>query len=215
MSRTRRTRRTRFVVNLSPQSGGLPIQRQILAYDAMHVRSFYERQGYVVGSIAPVRRGALTASPAPSGGGWTLDRMNLQQAVEFFGLKLPVEVKQTGHQGGRMAAHVLDPRGGSTYTRGGRIYNLDTATHRVHKITVKSWLTAEQAGRALWHELQHAAQAERVMTPGMTPADHLRAWNRTLRSENGGIAYMRKPIEVEAREAEPLNDDCPLARSAR
>lgn len=195
-----RPRRTRYTVTLA--SGE---EKLILAYDAAGARDHYERRGL---AVIHVVKGDLVNGPAarPQGGGWRIDRANLRQAIEVLGIRHPVEIKQTSRVGNQQGRHRPTPTGGQVYIRGGKVYNPDTATGLKHSITVKSYLTPEEAGRTLWHELTHAMQAERIEG---TPAQVLRALHAQYRD---GTPYRHKPMEVEARSFGSWNDDCPLAR---
>lgn len=180
----------------------------ILAYTVAQVQRYFEGCGYVVSRI---ERGDYRTARAqfnpPADGGWKLDRAALAEAIALLGLSLPVKIKQTSHQGGRYGAHSFRPLRGKFFRDPSR----DTAAGGMyHHITVKSWLSPEQAGRTLWHELTHAMQAERETAQATTMREQFQGW-RFCAARGRGTAYRAKPIEVEAREHEPLNDDLPLA----
>lgn len=216
-SRTITRRRTRFTATIQRPGTGVT-RKVILAYEAASVRAHYERLGWTVlqitrGDYRTRERQQARVATRPRGG-WTLDRPALAEAIELLGIKLPVEIKQTGGQPGvgRHGAHGLRPSGGSVRIQGGRCYNTDTATGIGHHITVKSWLTPDEAGRTLWHELAHCAQSERVMNrlpDSATIRDCIMAWHRAYRN---GVSYEHKSWERDARDHEPMNDDLPLAR---
>lgn len=199
-------RRSRFTVftDRGPQV--------ILAYDRAGAAAYYERRGLTVIRVEAGDYRHVEASAKP-GEIWKLDREALQLALDFFRIELPVEIKFTGHRGGRLGAHTLDAYGGNVIKRGGRIAHLDSATDIKHKITVKRWLSAEQASRTLWHELAHAMQAERAACAAnaITPADILRSW-RDCSERGRGISYENKPHEIEAREYEAYHDEIPLVK---
>ena len=187
--RTRKPRRSRYTVTFSDGDKGV-----ILAYAGQsdEIVKHYARMGKTVVSV--VKGDHVNGPRAANGGGWSIIPANYREALDFFGLTMPVKVKQTAHQGGRYGAHSF--RVGPD----GRPY---------HHITVKSWLDPQQAGRTLWHELTHAMQAEREAAGTRTTADALRAW-RTTSARMG--SYRDRPIEVEARAHEDYNDVTPLAR---
>jgi hypothetical protein len=192
MYRTRRPRRSRFTATLQREGVGVT-RKVILCYTAQDAVDYYSRRGWTVLNVV---KGDLVNAGAPTGAGWKL--ANLQDALDFLGLTLPVKIKQTGHRGGRYGAYSL--RIGAD----GRPY---------HHITVKSWLTVYEAGRTLWHELTHAMQAERaaLAAGAVTPAEFLAAWRTT--DERAG-SYRVRSIEVEARSFEAFNDETPLAVQA-
>lgn len=198
-----RPRRSRYTVTAQRPIVGVK-QHVVLAYDAHGARRYYEARGW---TVIQVVKGDLV-NCAPAAGGWTLDRAAFRAAVEFLGIKMPVQIKQTGHQGGRYGAHQFAPARGK-FMKDAR---LDTASGgMIHKITVKSWLSPEQAGRTLWHELCHAMQSEQACADATTMRDQFMAW-RFCSARGHGVAYNRKPIEVEARSYETFNDEKPLAR---
>ncbi len=114
------------------------------------------------------------------GPGWKLSYTNLKKAKAELSISRPVHVKQTSRQGGRRGAYAF---------RAGE-----------HCITVKSYLTPEQASRTLWHELAHAMQAERSGSEA--------AW--AANSDRKG-PYSKRPIEIEARSYEHNASRIPIA----
>lgn len=177
-------RRTRWTVTMTDGE-----KRVILDYSGASATDYYTRKGFTVDHV--VKGDYRHAEAAGDGTGWKLNRENLAEVVAFFNIQLPVTIKQTPHRGGRFGAHQLR----SAYPE------------PVHHITVKSWLSPEQAGQTLWHELCHAMQSERVCLDGDF-SNVLAAWRRT--PERRG-AYERRPIEIEARSYESFNDELPLA----
>lgn len=207
-----RRRRTRWLCELS--RNGKTTERQILAYNADSVRDHYTRLGYDVHSVKAHRpsRTAVKATNPP----WRKNERAIREAIELFGLTLPVEIKLTSHAGGRYGAHTLHPVGGQVRVHNGRIYWAETATGLVHRITVKAWRSAEEASRTLWHELTHAMQAERELSKlaNSSIKDKLEGW-RTCADRGHGLSYSRKPLEIEAREHESFHDDLPLTQELR
>lgn len=207
---TRRRRRTRWLCELSRD--GEAVTRQILAYNRESARAHYERMGYLVRSIEAHRPSKSWERPANKA--WRKDERAIREAIEFFGLTLPVEIKLTSHAGGRFGAHSLMPVGGRVRIVGNRVHNISTATGIVHRITLKSWRSAEEASRTLWHELTHAMQAERALaklTAPYTAHEALQAWG-SCADLGKGVKYDRKPVEVEAREYESFHDEHPLTK---
>jgi hypothetical protein len=186
------------------------VRKVVLAHSAENARDYYTGMGY---RVLSVEAGDYRIDAVTSSTGWRLDRKALAEAVEFLGIECPVNVKQTGFRGGRFGAHQL--RG---VLRGrfmsGKVSDFARADTVGHYITVKSWLTPEQAGQTLWHELCHAMQAERAMATLPAPSDpsvQYGAWV-ACSARGNGVAYNLKPVEVEAREYEAFNDERPLAR---
>lgn len=177
-------KRTRYTV--TTQRPVLGVEREvILAYSPQGAREHFEARGRVVLRVA---KGDYRCVPK----GNVIIQSALREAIDAFGIKWPVRVKQTGRAGGRQGAHTLD-------------FDL------THCITIKSWLTPSEAGRTLWHELCHAMQAEReARNAGVTsPRDVLDVWSNCSARDG---AYRKRPIEVEARSFESWNDDTPLVR---
>lgn len=198
-------KRTRFTAHLSNGE-----KRVILAYDPYTAGAYYRSLGYEVDRVTKgdFRRDARKAEQRPTGA--RPNMRAIREAIEFLGITLPVEVKVTTRKGGRYGAHTPIPTGGNAHVRNGRVSNLATATGWKHSITVKAWLTVEQMGETLWHELAHAMQFERDARPGrQRPEAVLRAWKTAYCD---GTAYDRKPHEVEARSYEGFNSESPLAR---
>lgn len=196
--RKRRTRYT-FTATKYGREGNI----DVLAYSldgAIHVLT---TRGYT-----DVRR--TTKPPASkAGAAWAPDWAAINHAIEFLGLTLPVDIKLTGHQGGRYGAHTFRAARGAFY----KDFTRDTASGGMrHAITVKNWLAPEQAGRTLWHELCHAMQAENAVKAAgaVTMREQLTAWAHCS-ARRGNYSY--RPIEVEAREYEAFNDEQPLARA--
>jgi len=188
--RTRRPRRTRFVVETSFG------EQFILCYTAEQARTYYENvRGYAVYGVKPWA--AKWTPPADSG--WRLNEANLVKAIEFLGLTRRVEIKQTGHKGGRRGAYYL--KTGAS----------ERSADMYHRITAKSWLPPAQASRTLWHELTHAMQAERILAsnPRATSDEVWKIW----RSEYwDGTGYEHKPHEIEANAyADDFAAELPLA----
>lgn len=200
-----RQRRTRFTAVVQKFDVGVE-QKVILAYDPGGVREYYEARGW---TVIAIHRGDYRYEQAKrTAGGWRVNQAALKEAIDFLGIKLPVRVKQTGRRGPQQGAHYFRQRFGQFMKNPDK----DTASGGFyHHITVKNYLTAEEAGRTIWHELAHAMQAERETANAATMREAFDAW-KFCSARGRGITYRAKPIEVEAREHECLNDDNPLAR---
>lgn len=108
--------------------------------------------------------------PGPAKAGWKIDVKAIREAIEFFGLTSPVEVKLT-----------------AGYRR--------TGCHRfrdgVHVLTVSGIRGAAEASETLWHELTHCAQQEYL---GRT------AFRAEYEAESRRVGYRANRFEVEARD---------------
>jgi hypothetical protein len=215
----RRPRRRRFTATVCHTTSNAIEKKVILGYDKRGVHAHYEALGYVVLDVTPGdyrQQEFLAAAQGRGEGPWHIDPDALAEAKAYFGLTLPVEIRLNGRESSTSAYYRLTPKGGRCHRKGSRIANIETATRLVHEIVLKSFLGPERAGESLWHELTHAAQAERQIAaaglgPDASAEDRWRARQDAHARENKGIGYERKPCEREARENERLNDACPLA----
>jgi hypothetical protein len=166
----------------------------ILAYTEASVQRWFEGCGYTVSRVerGDYRRTAKRTVNPSSGAQWSLDLAALAEAIAFLGLTLPVQIKQTGHRGGRRGAYSFRTKG----------------VLRYHHITVKNWLDPAQACRTLWHELAHAMQAERHNDPFKPFVVVQQAWADS--PERRG-SYRFRPIEVEARSYEDYGTEVQIA----
>lgn len=167
-------RRKRYTVTLSDSS-----QHVILAFDALDARLYYTQRDLTVVSV-----NAGDYRMKPTEREWELNYVALRNARRELGLTLPVTVRKNGREGGTNATYRLKPEG--------------------HHIVVKSYLTRQQATEALWHELQHAQQAERV---GGT----VEAW-KVEHNRQRKWPYKRRPMELEARHTAAANAHKSLTR---
>jgi hypothetical protein len=194
-------RRTRYnFIATNPRGDNGPID--VLAYSAPGAVRVLYGHGYT--DIEPVAKPRKAKPHARAQ--WVKDEQAIAEVIDFLGIKLPVVIKQTGHQGGRHGAHIFRASSGKFMRNPAH----DTATGGMyHHITVKSWLSPKGAGETIWHELCHAMQAERESAHATTMREQFDAWSTC--SARGGT-YDRRPVEVEARSYEHFNDEKPLAR---
>lgn len=180
-------KRTRFTVEFADGT-----KKVCLAYTGPEASAYYSVRGW---SVLRVTKGDYRKTvKRPTGA--RPNRARIREAIDFLDLALPVNVRVVNHQHGCYGAHKA---------------KYDAATGQwSHDIIVKSWLTAEQMGHTIWHELAHAMQFERdAWRPGLDVFTIRRTWHTAYRD---GTTYRRKPYEVEARSYEPHNDEIALAR---
>lgn len=182
-------RRTRYTVT-HRTSAGIK-QAVVLGYSLDGIRIHMIRCGY---DVTKVVKGDYRAAPravAQSGGtGWKLDRRALNAAAKSLGLKLPVHIKTNSKYGGTNGTYRF--KDAAKAPRGFAMANASA----YHNIVIKSYLTPQQATETMWHELQHAVQAER--------AGSVIAWNAFTRDQKR-YSYKRRPIEIEARRVASAN----------
>lgn len=115
--------------------------------------------------------------------GWKIRHKGLADAIDFYGLVLPVRIRPTNQ----------------TRTRG-RYKRGRTAVTQEHYITLAQHLSAEEANRVLMHELAHAEQWERAHLRDIPGAKA--AYNADRR-----VPVWARKCEQEAREMEALADE--------
>lgn len=194
-------RRSRFTVTVENFSGE-HIPFVILAYDAAGAQTYYARAGYKVVKVeaGDFRRKAGPKVRTQQGATKTLkiNRANLAKAIEFLELDRPVDLHFNSRYGSTYGNHRCRPVGLFGWK---------------HRIMVKSYLTPEQAGETLWHELGHGLQFERdIIALGLNHRESLTRWNKAYRD---GTSYRNKPYEIEARSFEQHNVEIPLFESER
>lgn len=116
---------------------------------------------------------------------WFIDEDNLDEALEFFKIEWPIEIKIIERLNGAIGFYRC-----GWYTDNEVIWK----TTQDHEITIYSRLSPEFASMALWHELKHAAQAEAYSSP-FKFADAVYPKNCDNFS---WIDYANIPAEVEA-----------------
>lgn len=186
MSYGRRPRRSRYTAEMYDGE-----KKVVLAYSGAEATDFYVRKGFDVLRVTKGDHRKVTKLPT----GARPNSRAIREACDFLGVALPVKVRVTSHQGYTHGMHTARPSiGGGWY----------------HDILVKSWLTAEQMGATLWHELAHAMQFERdALNDHQTQQEIATAWKRAYLD---GTSYRQKAAEVEARSYESHNDEIALAR---
>lgn len=122
--------------------------------------------------------------PGTSKGGATFKPGAVLEALDYFGIVDPTEVKFTAG---------IHRKGAHRYAGPGQ----------PHLITVSTYLSPEEAGRTLWHELCHAAQREYLGVPEFVAQ---------YRQESASKGYLGNKFEVEARQHSDLNTEIPLAK---
>jgi len=176
------------------ENAGISQERAILAYDPESVRDFYARQGYTVLSVErvkPVRR------ERPQNAPWQLNERAIQEAKKFLGITRPIKLKVINHASKNWGEH-----------------RVTVGPHGVQQtITIKRWLSPEDASRTLWHELTHAMQTERALAripTGLTGRETIAHLKRQPERGYRRISYLDKPIEQEARDHEAMHEVLPL-----
>lgn len=147
----------------------------VLAYGGLDAKQW----GSTRGTVKSWREGDIRIEA--KSGGWRLNRKALNEAIDLIGLKLPVKL--------RTDARVGSTNGNYRFRNGG------------HDIMLKTYLSAEQATKTLWHEPCHAMQAERAGAP--------QEWNKVVRSQKG-IGHDDKDYEREAIEFSNEMSNIPL-----
>jgi hypothetical protein len=211
-------RRTRFTVSYSPDVSDKIERVVVLAYDEAGAKQTVQimRSPCIVLAIAPGDYRVKAQRSAQPRGGFRIDQAKLAEAIDLLGLEWPVKIAPNAKDGGSHGNHQIRYEG--TQIKGGRIHGLDNpAATPYHRVMVKSYLTAEDASRTLWHELAHGMQAERCAkaAEATTAREIHTAWNLVLSDKDGdnrGVNYFAKPIEIEAREYEAFAADCPIAK---
>lgn len=177
-------RRKRFQVTIV-RAGKTLAKRVCLAYSAAGARALFERQdGTRVLRVEAIKRRKYRKGQAAC---WCVDWKAVQDACDVLGISWPVKVRRTSsfaHNG----AHRLGVVG---------------FRRPVHYITVEKTATCAKATETLWHELAHAAQAERVVRESpcrnRTVYEMIQCWDKhEMRSRK--IPYKERPCETEANQ---------------
>ena len=133
---------------------------------------------------------------------WDIDREALSRACKAIGLKHPVKIRITAQK--RTSGQYL-----------GLCFQRRSPT-RAHQISMSTYLSTEDAGKTLWHELTHALQRERYRSGALfceayeaSLSESLSTSRRETRKPEG---YDESPFEQEAAAAEIRNKNNPLCR---
>ncbi len=170
-------RRSRFTVHIVGRE-----PRVVLSYTSAGAGEHYERMGYTVLKVVKGDHRKPVALPARR---FVIDQPALADAIDLLGLKVPVKIRYNSRQGA---------------TAGNYRFR-----YGAHDIMLKSYATAAEASQTLWHELQHAVQAERAGTA--------QDWTKVVNDQRR-YPYSRRPIEVEARALATQMSDCSLTKAA-
>lgn len=159
----------------------------VMAYDhagaVATLERYADRNGYTIagGSVERVQKrnaGAIVHR-------WEVDARALAAAKHELSLTWPVKIRRTTGQTQR----------GRYTIRGG-----------VHTITVSHAIPVEQANRTLWHELAHAAQAERI--------GNATDWAAEVHRQARRHRYRSRPFEIDARAHEHHAERLPILKAA-
>jgi hypothetical protein len=162
--------------------------------------------------VASVTKGDYRALPKrPSGARphWP----NIREAIDFLGLKLPVEIELNTRAQFQRGLHRTEPEHPALMRKGSKLFGTKrvpaSEARWVHRITVHAALPADEMGRTIWHELTHGLQFERDVPLAGSVWDVLTTSHDQYRD---GTTYKAKPAEVEANAMMEHNDELPLAR---
>jgi hypothetical protein len=96
----------------------------------------------------------------------------------------------------------------------GLCYQRRTACKRIHQISVSTYLSPEEAGRTIWHEITHALQRERYRSGALfcdayesSLTGNMSTARQEARKPDG---YDESPFEHEAQAAEARNKNNPI-----
>lgn len=165
----------------------------------------------------PSSAGATNGKVAP----WRISDENIATACEALGITMPVYVKRSkGHnllgayKGIKSNRLAVPAKGDPTRLLHGVHASLPEDWEG-HVITVSARLTDEQASRTIWHELTHAAQAERdplFRKKYGREMKKAKCKSAVWGSAKAHARYEAIPYEVEARKNEGCHDTiCALA----
>jgi hypothetical protein len=130
---------------------------------------------------------------------WEVDRAAVKRASTELGVTHPVYVKRSPGKNVKGRYHGL--------VKGSELHRLCEPDTLYHYVTIAAKASADDASRTLWHELTHAAQAER-------DAQFHRKYARIARmtgangsgSDSAHAAYLSIPYEIEARKNSGMHD---------
>jgi len=183
-------RRKRFSVTVQ-YGQNEPAKKIILGYSAESVTRWIEARGARVLRVSTVKRKRARNASAPAA--WQIDERALRSACKTLDIRWPVRVTRTASME-KLGRHAFR-------------HNKAWATPR-HYITVDKRVSVAESTRVLWHELAHAAQAERAAEAYareagvasrmvLLPREAVDAWRKAeLRSRK--YKYEKRPCEIEA-----------------
>lgn len=176
-----RRRRTRY--RATAERAGEVYTWSLLTYGPEDAFTWLERQGYYNIEVAAARRKPVGArQPAR----WEVNPVALRDACALLGITWEVKITRTTSRSQSGSQSMTAARFGKR-----------------HCLTVDKLADHVSASKTLWHELQHAAQAERCATW----SDYMREHKRQR-----GYAYAVRPCEVEARATAEAMADVILTR---
>lgn len=120
---------------------------------------------------------------------WRPHSVNIQRAADHLGITIPIVVR-------RSATRKLLGRYHGIKLRDGHPTDVDTVlamsdeelnNYMFHYITIAARLTVDQASRAIWHELTHAAQYQNI-------PDYRERYARELRDAKRAAARTGLPL---------------------
>jgi hypothetical protein len=183
-------RRKRYCV-IVQHVGGAPVEKIILAYSADGARRYYEGIDWSVLDVYALKRRRAPNAHAPAV--WQIDERAIRSACKTLDIRWPVRITRTASMS-KLGRHAF---------RHSRVWS----TPR-HYITVDKRVSVAESTRVLWHELAHAAQAERAAEAYareagvasrmvLLPREAVDAWRKAeLRSRK--YKYEKRPCEIEA-----------------
>lgn len=126
---------------------------------------------------------------------------NIKLAIEQLGIKFPVDIRVIAHKSGTKGlcghASVFGDSGPPLFR---------------HNVRVKDWLSPEEMGEVLWHELTHCMQFEREVIKDKNPYTAKIALKNWKKLYWNGVSYQNKRHEIEANNNKVHNKTLPLAR---
>lgn len=199
-------RRKRFQATVSYDDGP-PRTMGVMAHTAEGARNCFESAGYSVFSVSAVKRRRTRGVGTPPK--WQVDQRALESAMKKLGVTWKVRITRTSSRS-KLGAHRLRYR--------------EPAHRPQHSITVDKLVSPTEATRILWHELAHAAQAERAAVQfarecgyedasALNGRECLRAW-REVDARSRRYSYKERPIEIEARYVSEVNSQYLLTKPA-
>lgn len=130
---------------------------------------------------------------------WEVDRVALAKACQALGITAPVHVKRSPGRSLNGAYHGK--------RLGALVHRHCEPTTAYHCITVSAVLHPNDASRTLWHELTHAAQAERDPDFHKKYAAAEKLQRCKTKKGEAHRRYQALPWEVEARSNSGLHDE--------